>query len=116
MGGVTLVNDWTNALGTNDSPDEEGQTSSGHDVSLNGEQMPDLLDGEPDRWQAAGPKEQKANEHDSVGAGGRDAIGDIIRSPVIPDGADHEINALAPNPRLHAVPDASHGSAVEDRP
>jgi hypothetical protein len=37
-------------------------------------------------------------------------------APVVPDGAYHEVDAGASDPRLHAIPNAGHCSTVEDGP
>lgn len=43
-------------------PDEEGDTSRGHEVRFDGEQMADFVHRKPDSWQAAGPEEEKAEK------------------------------------------------------
>ena len=48
-------------MGPDDRPDEKGNTGWGHEVSFGGEEMADLVHGEPDGWQAAGPEEKEAD-------------------------------------------------------
>ena len=47
-------------MSLDDGPDEEGNTGWWHEVSFDGEEMADLVHGEPDGWQAEGPEEEKA--------------------------------------------------------
>lgn len=63
------MNDGANTLCANDSPDKEGDTSSGHKVGFDRKQMADLLDGEPDGWQRPQPKEEEGYELDRGRAG-----------------------------------------------
>ena len=79
FGGATLVNDWTNAFGSHDGPDEEGNTSARNKVSFYSEEMADLVNREPDCWKRAEPEQEEGNEHDSVGAGTWDSIFDRTR-------------------------------------
>jgi hypothetical protein len=37
-------------------------------------------------------------------------------TPAVPDSTDHKIHAVAPDPRLYAIPYASHRGAVEHGP
>lgn len=37
-------------------------------------------------------------------------------APVVPYAPDHKIDASSPNPSLDTIPDAGHGSSIEDRP
>lgn len=115
-----LVNDRSYAVRAYDSPDEEGDASHGDNVRFDGEQMPNLMHGEPQERQRTRPKQEERHKirrirprrrrHRVVPAVLR------VRVPAGPDGADHEVDAVAADPGLHAVPDAGHDAAVEDGP
>ena len=49
-------------MGLDDRPNEKGDAGWGHEVSFEGEEMADLVHGEPDGWQAAGPEEEEADK------------------------------------------------------
>jgi hypothetical protein len=78
-----LVNNGTNALCTNNSPDEEGKTSGGHKIGLDCEEMPDLFNWEPDCRQGSKPEQKEGNECDRVGSRAWDAIVDTTISSVL---------------------------------
>ena len=61
-----LTNDRTETMCSNDSPDEEGNTSSRCDDRLDCEEMADLVDREPQCRQGAQPEEEEADEVASV--------------------------------------------------
>jgi hypothetical protein len=42
-----LLDDWADALGADDGPDEECNSGGGDDVGLDGKEMADLVDREP---------------------------------------------------------------------
>ena len=53
------MNDWTNPLGLHDGPDKVCDTRNRHEVCFDGEEMSDLVDGEPDCRKTAEPKEEE---------------------------------------------------------
>ena len=123
FGGTGLLDNGTDSLCANDGPDEESKTSRRYKVGLDGEEMADLVDGEPDGGQTTQPEQEEAHECHRVCARGRNSIFNASRAaslvgvaPVVPDAADHEVDAGTTNPGLHAIPDTGHGSAVKDRP
>lgn len=59
MLGGRLLDDRTDTTGTYDSPDEEGDTGGRYNVSLDGEQVTNLVDGEPNGWQRAKPEDEE---------------------------------------------------------
>lgn len=62
------MDDWANALGTNNSPNEEGQSCCGHKIGFDCEKMTDLLDWKPNSWKGSDREEEEGNKSDSVGA------------------------------------------------
>lgn len=129
------MDDGSDALGTDNGPDKECNASGGDKVGLDGKEMPDLLDGKPNSRERSCPEEEEGDECDCIGARTWNAVGNatiasVLRmlecllhfiqntyiTPIIPDTADHEVNAGASYPCLHAVPDTSHCSSVEHRP
>ena len=89
-----LVNDWSDPMSPDDGPDEEGNTGWGHEVSFGGKKMADLVHGEPDGRQAAGPEEEEADiVPGDRSRAFRHAIGNVLIGG--PDGADHQGNAFA---------------------
>lgn len=83
-----LMNNWSDSVSLDDRPDEEGNTGRGHEKSFGGKKMADLVHGEPDGWQAAGPEEEEADKVPCIGSRAfRHAIGDIFVGG--PDRADH---------------------------
>lgn len=118
--GGALLNDWTNSMGSDDGPDEEGDGGDGHDDSLDGEQMSDLVDGEIQERERSEPEQEEADEVASVGAGRlRHRVVRAVwsvRIPRRPDGADHQVHTSASNPGLNTVPDTGHAGAVENWP
>ena len=78
----------SDSMSLDDRPDEKGNASRGYEEGFNGEEMADLVDREPDGWQAAGPEEEEADEVPCVCSGAtRHAIGNILVGG--PDRADH---------------------------
>ena len=57
-----LVYNGADSMGLDKCPYEEGNTGRGHKECFGGEKMADLVHGEPDGWQAAGPEEEEANK------------------------------------------------------
>lgn len=114
------MHDGADALCAHDGPDEEGDAGGGHDVGFYGEEVADLVDAGVEEGQRAEPEEEEADEVHGSGAGGRNPISNtpcsVLVAPVVPDTADHEVDAGPADPALHAVPDARHGGAVEDGP
>lgn len=130
------MNDRADAVRSDDGPDEECNTSTRHEVCFDGEKMPDFVDWEPDRRQRAQPEQEERHKVTRVRTGRlRHGVLAAVRAvliPAWPDSLDHQINAGAsvvlsacitlegrcytPNPRLDAIPHASHGSSIEDRP
>lgn len=51
MKGGRLLDDGANTTSTNDGPDEEGNAGGGDEVSLDGEEVADRVNGEPDGGQ-----------------------------------------------------------------
>ena len=50
MSSSRLMDNGTNALSTDDSPDEERDTSCWNNIGLDCEQVTDLVDWKPDGW------------------------------------------------------------------
>lgn len=113
-----LMDDWPDSFCADDGPDEKGDASTRNEEGLDREQVANLVNREPDGWKGAKPEEDEAHKVDGsdVGIAQSWTSRNDIFPPVVPDGANHQIHALASNPSLHAVPDASHGSTVEDWP
>lgn len=66
-------------MGTNNRPDEKGDTSNGNEIGLYGEQVTDLVDGEPDSGQRTEPEDEEAGKVARIGTGaGGHRIGDVI--------------------------------------
>lgn len=99
-----FVNDPACAMRSDQCPDEESDTSSGCDDGLDGEQMANLVNREPDEGKRASPEEDEGDEVvDS--AAKRDSLGQRWScSERGPDSEDHEVNTLATNPSLYAIP------------
>lgn len=109
------MDDWSDAFGFDDGPDKKREAADGHEDCFDGEEMTDLMHGEPDGGEAAEPEEEETEEIPGGGVGtGRQGIGEVLIFG--PDGSDHERDALSSDPRLYAVPDACHRCAVEDWP
>lgn len=53
------MDNWANAVSSHYGPDEEGNPSSGYEIRFDGEEMTDLVDGEPDGRQRAEPEEKE---------------------------------------------------------
>lgn len=51
----------TNAMGFENGPDEEGDTSSGYKVRFDCKEMADLVDRKPDCRKRSKPKEEKGD-------------------------------------------------------
>lgn len=115
MDGVRLVHDRSDPVRLDDGPDEEGDSGDRHDVCLYGEEMADLMHRWVDRRQRDEPEDEEAEKVARVRARRRR---ESIRKLLVlgPDGPDHEVHARPADERLHAVPDAGHGGAVEDGP
>lgn len=112
-----LVDDGTDAAGSVDTPSEEGETSDGDDIGFNCEEMADLVDWEPDRGKGNKPEDEEGGEINFVGAGaGGHSGGLTVDIPAGPNGFDHELDTVAADPGLYAVPDTGHGGAVQDWP
>lgn len=105
---------------SNDSPDEEGDTSSRCNNRLDREEVTDLVNREPQCRQGAHPEEEEADEVASVGARrrGQCVLGStlLVLVPARPDASDHELDTVASDPALHAIPYTGHGCTVEDWP
>jgi hypothetical protein len=125
------MDNWSNAFGFDNCPDKENKTGGGNNVRLDGEEMSNLVDREPDSRQTAQPKDEEADEVAGVCARACwHAIGKIIlpfvnlvlSSGVIatykfaPNGPNHEIYAGSSDPSLNTVPNAGHCSSIEDGP
>lgn len=65
------MHNWTDTLGLDERPNEEGNTSGRDKECLDGEKMTDLVDREPDSWQTTSPEEEEANEIPGIGSGAR---------------------------------------------
>lgn len=110
-----LMNDRADTMSLDNGPDEEDDAGSGDEVGLNGKEMSNLMDREPNGGQTAKPEKEEADEVHGIGARTRGhAVGDIL--VLGPYRSDHESDAFTADPRLHTVPDAGHGGAVEDGP
>lgn len=108
------MNDWANPVSSDDGPDEEGNPGGGNDVSLDCEQVTDLVDWEPDRWQRAQPEDEERDKIHSGGARVGDAVVDLRERG--PDRRDHKFDAFASDPGLNTVPNTCHSCSVEDGP
>lgn len=82
----------TDAMGFEDSPDEEGETSSGYKVCFDSKQVADFVDWEPDRRKRSEPKEEKGDIVASVRTLRWEGVGKIFVAG--PDRAEHQRNAL----------------------
>lgn len=56
------MDDWSDAMSSDDSPDEKCNASGGDEVGFDGKEMTDLVYGEPNSGQAAKPEEEEADE------------------------------------------------------
>ena len=68
-----LVHDGTHSIGTVNSPDKKGQTSRWYDVRLDGEEMANLVDREPDCWERERPEDEEGDKLSSRYAANRNA-------------------------------------------
>lgn len=97
VSGTRLVDDGTNTVRPDDGPDEESNARGRYEVSLDGEQVTNLVDREPDGRQREEPKKEEGRK----GLRGRaracrQAVWDVI--PAWPDRADHKVDAFASDP------------------
>lgn len=84
MDRVRLADDGTWTSGTDDGPDEECDASDGHDVGLDGKEVADFVDGEPNCGEGADPEDEERDPVSGGGAGGvMEALGDLF--PVLYD-------------------------------
>ena len=60
--GAALFDDGADAAGADNAPDEEGDATDWGDDGLDGEEMADLVDREPDEGQGAEPEDEKGDE------------------------------------------------------
>jgi hypothetical protein len=77
MAGVWLVNNWSNPMGSDNGPDEEGNACCGDDVGLDREQVTNLVNREPDGWEGAKPEDEERDEITGIGARVWDAVGNV---------------------------------------
>jgi hypothetical protein len=118
MDSVATLHNWSNSASTDKGPDHESDTANGDEVRFDGEEVADLVDGKPDGWEGAEPKDE---ERDPVSCGCRLALKgarvDGVAVPRFPDGADHEVDAVAADVSLNTIPNASlilSGSLLPD--
>lgn len=77
--GGGLADDGADAARPHDGPDEEGDGRDGDEVGLDGEEVADLVDREPERWQADDPEDEETDPVRGRRAGvGRERVGDGI--------------------------------------
>lgn len=74
---VALMNNGADTMGSSDGPDEESNTSTGDKVGLDGKEMSNLVDREPDSWQAPKPEDEEADKFISLGTGALHSVRDI---------------------------------------
>ena len=79
--GVGLLGDGADAAGADDGPDEEGDAGDGHNVGLDGEEVADLVDGEPDGGQGAEPEEEEGDKVGGAGVGRAERVWDLLPVP-----------------------------------
>ena len=84
-----LVDDRSDAVCSDNGPDEEREACHGDEVGFDREQVADLMYREPDRWQTAKPEEEEADKVHGVCSG---ALGHAVGHVLIfgPDGSDHQ--------------------------
>ena len=89
MLGGWLVYNWSDAVGSDDGPNEECYSCHGNEEGFDREQMADLMDWEPDGWQTAKPEEEEADKVHGICPG---ALGHAVGHVFVfgPDGSDHE--------------------------
>ena len=93
MDSIGLADYRANAMGFGNGPDEVGDSCARYVVCFNGEEVTNLMNGEPNRRQAAQPEEEEANEVHCVSARAcRQAIWKT--SKLRPDRPDHEGNTF----------------------
>ena len=56
------VNNGTHSIGTGNGPDQKGDASCWRGVRLDGEEMANLVDGEPDCWEGEDPEDEEGDE------------------------------------------------------
>lgn len=78
MGFATLVHDGSNAVGSKDSPDKEGEASSRHEVCFDREKMSDLVDRKPDGRKREEPEEKERDIIAGIGTVGWEGVGEIL--------------------------------------
>ena len=77
-----LAHNRADTASTHDGPDEESDAGYWDKVRLDGEEMANLVHGEPDCWKRAEPEDEKGNPISGGGARGfREGVGD--RVPVL---------------------------------
>lgn len=82
------MHDGPEALGAGNRPGKKGDGYSGRVVRFDGEQMADLVDGEPEGRERAEPEEEEAHEVHCVDAGARwEGVTQVCVAG--PDGSDH---------------------------
>jgi hypothetical protein len=71
------MNNWANALSSNNSPDKEADTSSWNDKGFDREKMTDLMDWEPDSRQRACPEDEESHKGSCVRSRAGNTVGYI---------------------------------------
>ena len=74
VGSVWLLHNRSDTMSPDDCPDEERDSGSRDDESLDCEQMSDLVDWEPDGGQRAKPEDEERDKVSSVGS----RVGDTV--------------------------------------
>lgn len=88
-----LVHDRSDAVRSDNGPDEEREACHGDKVGFDREQMADLMYWEPDRGQTAKPEEEEADKVHGVCSR---ALGHAVGHVLVfgPDGSDHQGDAF----------------------
>jgi len=108
--------DWPNAVGSNNCPNEKGNSCSGHNIGLDCKKVADLVNWKPDSRERAKPENEERNKADGVSPRVGDPVMDTVLIPRRPNSSNHKLYAFSTNPCLNTVPDAGHCCPVENRP
>ena len=88
------MDDWANPVSTNNRPDKERNARKRNEKGFDSEEMANLVDGKPNRWQRTEPKNDEAGKIAGVGSRScRKVIRDVFI--IRPDRSDNECDAFA---------------------
>jgi hypothetical protein len=102
---VSLLDDGANTTSADEGPDHESNAADRDEVRLDGEEMTDLVDREPNGRQGAEPEDEEGNPVSRCCSLTVESAGvDLIAVPGLPDGTDHDVHAVTADVSLDTVP------------